>query len=337
MKKSHSSRKRGGEEVGQTFDELLSGDARSSEASAATAAEEGAIGMVIGLSSGRGRVFISGDEVDCLLPAALAVRQKSALAVGDRVRIGPHDDIWRVTEVLPRTSVLARPDPLRPHMHRLVAANIDAVILVVTFQSPPLRPRLIDRYLIAIERGRATPVICVNKIDLIEGEERASYLEALAPYRELGIQTVLCSARTGEGLETLRSVVRGKVVALVGHSGVGKSSLLNALNEQLRLDTGGLLKRGKGAHTTTSSALYDFGDGTYLIDTPGIREFGLAGLDRKSLRDYFPEFESPSESCRFNDCVHIHEPGCAVREEVEEGTIHPARYETYRRLYEDLS
>jgi ribosome biogenesis GTPase len=309
-----------------TWDDLLGGSPEADEESRAA--------MVISVSRGRCRVFRDGREFDCLVPSDIAVRQKSALAVGDRVLIA--DD--RIERVLPRRSVLARPDPLRPHMQRLIAANIDVVIHVVSVKAPPLRPRLIDRYMIAILRGNAQPAICVNKVDLLDDEERAAAAELLAPYRELGVPVVFCSTRSGEGIDELRALVEGKTCALVGHSGVGKSSILNALDQRLEIEVGELhAKRGTGRHTTTASTLHDLGGGTLLIDTPGIREFGLWNLDRESLRDYFPELEEPAEYCRFNDCTHVHEPGCEVKERVEGGTLNRARYDTYLRLYEDLS
>lgn len=293
--------------------------------------------IVFSVASGRCRVFRDGEELDCMVPPELAVRQKSALAVGDRVTVSDESGIWKVLSVLPRRTVLARPDPLHKHMQRLVAANIDVVVHVVSLKSPPLRPRLIDRYLIAVQRGGAQPVICVNKVDLLTPEERDRELPKLAPYLGLGVPIVGCSTKTGEGLESLRSEVTGKMAALVGHSGVGKSSILNALDQSLALATNTLhRKRGTGRHTTTASTLYDFGGGTYLIDTPGIREFGLWDLDRESLRDYFPEFEEPSELCRFTNCTHVHEPDCEVKERVEGGELSQARYETYVRLWEDL-
>ncbi|HEY0157782.1 MAG TPA: ribosome small subunit-dependent GTPase A [Thermoanaerobaculia bacterium] len=294
--------------------------------------------VVFSVSSGRCRVLRDGEELDCVIPPELAVRQKSALAVGDRVRVAEESGIWRLKSVLPRRTVLARPDPLHKHMQRLIAANVDVVIHVITLKSPPLRPRLIDRFLIAIQRGGAQPVICVNKVDLLSTEERERELPKLAPYLELGIPVIGCSTKTGEGLEKLRAEVDGKMSALVGHSGVGKSSILNALDESLQLATNELQrKRGTGRHTTTASTLYDFGGGTYLIDTPGIREFGLWDLDRESLRDYFPEFKEPNESCRFTDCTHVHEPDCEVKTLVEAGELSEARYETYVRLWEDLA
>lgn len=290
-------------------------------------------GVVISVSSGLARVFSAGQEIDCTIPPEIAVVQKSSIAVGDRVLF---DDTRRLTEVLPRRTVLARPDPLNPHLQRLVAANIDVVIHVVSVKAPPLRPRLIDRYLIAIQRGGAQPVICVNKIDLLDEDQRASELAKLGTYRDLNVPVIGCSTRTGEGLHELRQLVQEKTSALVGHSGVGKSSILNALDSRLDLATKDLHKRGTGRHTTTASTLYDFGDGTYLIDTPGIREFGLWDLDRNTLRDYFPEFEEAADYCKFNDCSHVPEPRCEVKARVEQGGINRARYDTYVRLYEDL-
>ncbi|MGZ8867119.1 MAG: ribosome small subunit-dependent GTPase A [Thermoanaerobaculia bacterium] len=294
--------------------------------------ERAAIVMLV--SSGRCRVFRDGEEIDAIVPPELAVQQKSSIAVGDRVLLG---DDARILEVLPRRTVLARPDPINRHRQRLIAANIDIVIHVVSLKAPPLRPRLIDRYLIAVQRGGAEPVICVNKIDLLDEEQLAAELAPLATYRDLGVPVIPCSTKTGQGLDELRQVVQGKTAALVGHSGVGKSSILNAIDSSLQLVTKTLHRRGTGRHTTTSSTLYDFGDGAYLIDTPGIREFGLWDLDRDSLRDYFPEFDEPAESCRFTDCSHVHEPDCAVKDAVEEETVRRARYETYVRLYNDLA
>lgn len=296
-----------------------------------------AAAVVMSVASGRCRVFHGGEEIDCFVPPEIAVRQKSALAVGDRVQISDESGQMRVQTILPRRSVLARPDPLHAHRQRLVAANIDVVVHVVSVKAPPLRPRLIDRYLIAIQRGGAQPVICVNKIDLLDQETRDAEIAKLAPYLDLGVPVLGVSTKTGEGLEALRLEVEGKMSALVGHSGVGKSSILNAIDESLQLAINTLHRRGTGRHTTTASTLYDFGGGTYLIDTPGIREFGLWDLDRETLRDYFPEFEAPSELCRFTNCTHVHEPDCEVKEAVERGEVHEARYETYVRLWEDLA
>lgn len=314
-------------------DDLRRGEAHTARAYGG--AEESAA-IVISVASGRCRVFYDGREVDCAVPPEIAARQKSALAVGDRVRVEWPGGVHRITEVLPRRSVLARPDPLNAHRQRLIAANIDVVAHVVSVKAPPLRPRLIDRFLIAIQRGGAQPVIVVNKVDALDADDREQEMTKLEPYRALQVPVIACSAKTGEGLDLLREQVENRTCALVGHSGVGKSSILNALDNRLQLATNTLHRRGTGRHTTTASTLYDFGGGTYLIDTPGIREFGLWDLDRTSLRGYFPEFEEASELCRFTDCSHVHEPDCEVKRRVEEGTLSRARYDTYVRLYVDL-
>jgi ribosome biogenesis GTPase / thiamine phosphate phosphatase len=294
-------------------------------------------GIVISLASGRCRVFADGREIDCIVPPELAKRQRSVLTVGDRVVADSADHaMWRIREVLPRRTVLSRPDPSQPHNERLIAANIDLVVTVVSVKAPPLRIRLIDRYLIAIMRGGAQAAICVNKIDLVDEDDRDAALAPLDVYRALDVPVIACSTRTREGLETLQQRMRGETCALVGHSGVGKSSILNALDERLKIATGDLHKRGTGRHTTTTSTLHDLGDDTYVIDTPGIREFGLWDITPGELRDYFPEFAEAAESCRFNDCTHLHEPDCEVKDRVARGEINPARYDTYARLVKDL-
>lgn len=291
---------------------------------------EGAI--VIAVSSGRCRVFAEGREADCVVPSEIARRQRSTLAVGDRVNAEPVEpNLWRLVSILPRRTVLSRPDPLNPHVERLIAANIDVAVNVVSIKAPPLRPRLIDRFLIAIQRGGAQPAVCVNKIDL--ADDRNAALHPLRVYEELAVPVITCSTRTGEGIDALRSLVEGKTCAFVGHSGVGKSSILNALDARLQLATADVhKKRGTGRHTTTASTLFDLGGDTFIIDTPGIREFGLWDVTPESLREAFPEFEEAAEWCRFNDCTHTHEPDCEVKKRVERGEISPARYESYVRL-----
>ena len=296
-------------------------------------------GIVISLASARCRVFADGREIDCIIPSELAKKQRSALAVGDRVIAEEAEGaLWRVREVLPRRTVLSRPDPHQVHAERLIAANVDIVVNVTSVKSPPLRIRLIDRYLVAIMRGGASAAIALNKIDLLSDDERAAAFETLKPYREMGVPLVACSVRTGEGMDDLRAVIAGKTSAFVGHSGVGKSSILNALDERLSITTGDIdAKRGTGRHTTTASTLHDLGGETYVIDTPGIREFGLWNIKPDELRLYFPDFAEAAEYCRFNDCTHMHEPSCEVKERVARREINPARYDAYVRLHEDLS
>jgi len=284
-------------------------------------------GTVVWVGSQTARVRGAGAEHEAKLAG-------HRLAVGDQATIGLAEDgkTWQVETIGPRRTKLSRPDVANPHLERVIVANVDVVCIVVSVVAPPLHPRIIDRYLIAIERGGAAPVLCVNKIDLLDGDE--SELEKLEPYAALDVPIYGCSASTGQGIDALREELAGRVAAFVGHSGVGKSSQMNALYPGLGLDTGRLMGGyGRGAHTTTASSLHEFPGGTRLIDTPGVRSFGLGKLSREELQWHFPEFEP--YRCKFRDCAHDHEPGCEVRFAAERREVHPVRYDTYLRILRD--
>ena len=298
-------------------------------------------GQVVSAWSGGCKVRRDGQDFDCKLPSQLAAGQQSNLAVGDRVLFVPGSEDGKLTglvlEVLPRTTRLARPDPLLKHLERVVAANVDLVVQVSSVIKPDFRPALIDRYLIAIEQGGAQPILCVNKVDLLDEECLADLEEELAPYRALGLEIVLCSARDRSGVERLRQLLAGKTAVFVGHSGVGKSSLLNSLDPDAGARIGEISEYfNKGRHTTTRASLYQLPGDITVIDTPGIREFGLLDLDAEGLRFYFPDLQELAAGCRFSNCSHSHEPGCAVREAAEEDDRLAVRYMTYLRLLESL-
>lgn len=255
------------------------------------------------------------------------------IVVGDEVTVGLLEGEPAILSVKQRRTKLSRPDVHTANKEQLIVANVDSVVIVVSVVSPPLHPRLIDRYLVAIQNGGANPVICVNKIDLLEDSDD---LEKLKPYQEIGLPVFLCSVEDGIGIEDLRNHLAGQTVAFVGHSGVGKSSLANAFAPELGLKIGEVSEGyGRGTHTTTTSSLHRLGNGTTLIDTPGIRSFGIWETSTEDLLASFPEFVELE--CKFNDCKHVSEPGCGVLHALEAGTVSEERYGAYRRMLEETT
>ena len=286
-----------------------------------------------GIIAGACTVLLGDDEVAATLTSDLAGHQQSDLAVGDEVLVERRDDSHRVTAVLPRRSLLARADPHVAQRRRAIAANIDIVVVVVAAEAPPLHPRLIDRYLIAVEHSGAQPVLVVNKVDLLDEDRRHDLLARLQPYRALGMPVLPCSVERGEGIDEIRAALSGNTCVFVGQSGVGKSSLLNALDSDAAARVGAVRDRdGRGRHTTTASALYDLAGGIRVIDTPGIRQFSVEDDDPAAIAAGFTEFAPLADGCRYRDCTHVHEPGCAVRRAVEDGAIPRSRYESYLKL-----
>jgi ribosome biogenesis GTPase len=291
-------------------------------------------GLVVGLTQSRATVQCDGEELTAPLAPALAQKAKSAIAVGDMVRLD--GDPLQVMTVLPRRTRLSRPDPSSPHIERVLAANIDVVGLVTSLTQPQMRPRMLERTLLAITHGGAAPIIVATKVDLLTPEEREHELDCLQAYQALGIPVIPCSGISGEGLPALRAALAGRICVLVGHSGVGKSSLLNGLDATLALRTNALHRgSGQGRHTTTTSRLYHLEGDIRLIDTPGVRAFGAWKMTAEEIRAYFSEFLPLADGCAFKNCSHTHEPRCAVKDAVEAGEIPRARYANYQRLLRD--
>ena len=319
-----------------------------------TETEAGAIvahALVVGLGAGRAHVrmerrdgaeqdgSLAEETIDATLSPFLAVRQKSGVAVGDRVGLEERGaGTWRVAEVLPRRSRLSRPDPSRPDLERVLAANVDLGIVVVAVREPRFRPRLIDRLTIALRHGGVDAIVCANKVDLLTSQERDEIDRELEVQRAAGVACLWTSPESGEGIEALREHMRGKTCVLLGQSGVGKSSLANALDPGLDLRTGRVRgSDGKGRHTTTSSRLFELSmdgapSGTRLIDTPGVRSFGLHEIGASDLVLYFDDLMAFAPGCRFRDCSHVEDPDCAVRAAAEDGRASAARYATFLRL-----
>jgi len=298
------------------------------------------VARIMALSRGPAQVELAdGSIVSAHLPKVLARAYHGTLAVGDEVRLElrPSGD-RAVALVLPRRSRLSRPDPLHQRRERVLAANLDLAVIVASVRRPALATGLIDRFLVALGHGDVAAALAVNKADLIDDPEELETIdEALAPYRRIGIPVVLCSARTGAGIPQLRALIEGRTVVFVGHSGVGKSSLLNALLPAAAADVGLLTaSSGRGRHTTTQARTYRLDADTRVIDTPGIREFGLWRMDAKDVAAYFDEFTELATQCKFANCRHLEEPGCAVRAAAGSEKLVAERYETYLRIVASL-
>jgi len=266
------------------------------------------------------------------------------VAVGDRVLLsltgstsGAAED-GVVEDVLPRRSLLTRaaPDDRTGRVH-VLAANIDRLVVVAALANPPLRPGLVDRFLVAAARADLPPLVVLNKVDLegaLDDEGRPLTRDLLAPYRAAALEVLETSCVTGEGIDALRARLAEGVSLVIGHSGVGKSSLVNAAIPGLSLATGDVTEyHGRGRHTTTSARLVPLpGTGGWLVDSPGLREFALDDVEPADLARLFPGFGALPDACRFSDCLHRKEPGCAVLAAVERGELLRERHETYLRV-----
>lgn len=296
-------------------------------------------GIVVEVGSSLCRVNLEERTLLCALRGSLTAYDTgytNVVAVGDEVLVSADGTEYGVVEaVLPRRSALVRPDVFHEHLQQVIVANADQLLIVAAWREPALWPELLDHYLIAAERNRLAPIICVNKIDL--AESAAEPQTALRPYRQIGYPVIFTSAVTGEGISELRKALRLRTTVLAGLSGVGKSSLLAALQPGLQLRTAEVSdRRHEGRHTTTQVTMLELEVGGYVVDTPGIREFGLSGLRRGQLAGFYKEFAAVAGRCRFANCTHVHEPGCAVLAAVRQGHISPERYRDYRKIYETL-
>jgi ribosome biogenesis GTPase len=237
-----------------------------------------------------------------------------------------------IQEVLPRSTVLKRSDGRRTHV---IAANVEQAVIVSSVREPMIKPHLIDRYLVAAHAGGLRGIICINKVDLDEYDEAGEIAER---YGRLGYQVLATSTQTGQGIEELKAALAGRVTIVSGQSGVGKSSLLNAVHPAWRLKTAEVSDATeKGRHTTTTSVWLKLNSGGAVVDTPGIRALDVAMVPLAELEMHFVEFDEVAKKCRFPNCAHIQETGCAVKTAVEAGEIDPSRYESYLQLFMELS
>jgi ribosome biogenesis GTPase / thiamine phosphate phosphatase len=259
------------------------------------------------------------------------------LAVGDEVQLthSTVNDTWAIADILPRRSQLARRAPGGAYGERIVAANVDQVLIVFAAANPEPHVRMLDRFLIIAEANDIAARVVVNKADLVPPETPRL---RFADYERAGYPLHVTSTTTGRGLDALRATLDGRTTALSGPSGVGKSSLLNAMFDGLDLRVGEISTSvNKGRHTTVGALLHPLPSGGFVVDTPGLREIGMWGLTSEHLDACFPEFRPFLGDCRFADCTHTVEPECAVRDALARDEISGARYASYAKLLEELS
>lgn len=279
---------------------------------------------------------------DCVARGNLRIKgwkSTNPVAVGDRVEYLPQvseEEVGSIIELHDRTNYLVRKSVNLSHHKHVIAANLDQLFVLVTVARPRTSYGFIDRILVTAETYQVPAVILVNKVDDLDEEEQDQLFELVDVYQEAGYRVVMTAALKGKGVKEVKEMLTGRVTLVAGHSGVGKSTLINAIDPELDLFTLEISEASqKGQHTTTYAEMYELksaGDQqspTFIIDTPGIKGFGLVDLDEAHIGDQFPEMFRLKSECRFNDCLHKDEPGCAIRMALDEGVIAPSRYRSY--------
>ena len=257
------------------------------------------------------------------------------IAVGDHVEFTPGDgeQVGSVLEVKDRRNYLVRRSVNLSHQKSVIAANMDQALLMVTLARPRTSTGFIDRFLVSAEAYEIPCIILFNKLDAYAAAELASLQELERVYGSVGYRTIRTSAHTGTGVDDVRTLLAGKVSLLAGHSGVGKSTLINTIQPGFDLPTSVVSESTtKGQHTTTHASMFDLALGGSIIDTPGIKGFGLVDMDAATISDQFPEFFKLKGACKFASCLHLQEPGCAVRAAVQEGAVAGSRYASYQDM-----
>jgi ribosome biogenesis GTPase / thiamine phosphate phosphatase len=263
------------------------------------------------------------------------ITSTNPLAVGDDVDLEVENEEEKtatITAIHDRRNYINRQSPSHRMQHHIVAANIDQSLLVVTLKEPRTSQGFIDRWLVTCEAYHVPAVLLFNKCDLYRKKEEGRFAAWQKMYGDVGYGLIRMSIKTGEGLDEVKELLQNRISLLSGHSGVGKSSFLNALFPSMRLKTQEVSGwSGKGIHTTTFAEMFDLPSGR-VIDTPGMREFGLVDISRPELSGYFPEMRALAGQCQFNNCLHLEEPGCVVKAAVQEGSISPDRYISYAAI-----
>lgn len=284
-----------------------------------------------------------GQSVECRIKGNFRIRgikSTNPVAVGDYVTITlPEEgEPSYITEIEERRNYIVRRSSNLSKQSHILACNLDMCVLVVTISHPETSTVFIDRFLATAQAYRVPVTIVINKTDLLDSDGRQRADELCRLYESIGYACVQCDCLHGEGTDALRDMLRGKVSLVSGNSGVGKSTLINRLLPELNLRTGVISdKHDTGMHTTTFSEMFQLPEGGWVIDTPGVKGFGSFDMKQEEVSHYFPEIFACSRDCRYGNCTHINEPGCAVIEAVRSGKISPSRYESYLSMMDDES
>jgi ribosome biogenesis GTPase len=266
-------------------------------------------------------------------------KTSNPIAVGDWVMFFIEDEANQtvvIEEISPRTNYLIRKSVHKTGQGQLLAANVDQAIFIMTYKFPKTSLGFLDRFLVTAEAFRIPVQIVFNKMDLLTEEEKDQVFEWAGLYQELGYGILFTSIPNNEGIDDFKEMFQGKVSLMSGHSGVGKSSLLNIVAPDLNIKTKAISDFAqKGVHTTTYATMWELGENTYLIDSPGIKELGILEIEKDELAHYFPEMRALLGDCKFNNCMHLSEPGCVVRAAVDEGEIAVTRYMSYLSMLEN--
>ncbi len=285
---------------------------------------------------------VDGEMLNCKIKGNFrlkGIRTTNPVAVGDVVDVAVKDGASYIVSIEPRKNYIIRKASNLSKESQILAANIDQALLIVTLKEPVTNTTFIDRFLATAEAYNVPVVIVINKADLLTDDDEREYFEGVKNlYETIGYKVVGMSAINGDGLDELKELLCGKVTLLSGNSGVGKSSIINLILPGLNLKTGDVsASHHTGMHTTTFSEMFELPDGGSVIDTPGVKGFGTIDFDKSEVAHYFKEIFKISADCRYNDCTHTHEPGCAVLDAVENHYISQSRYQSYLSILEDNS